>query len=147
MTVRFGFKLKPRFEQVRSLRHGLRERLEPLGVSEHDVGRLLLVVDEMVSNAIEHGEDYRRPDDLLTVRFAVDVAHVDIEFIDPAVPAATIRDILDLLAQCRNGRPPIHSERGRGLFLINDGLDQLDLSGDPTGTGLRVRGRFLRSSP
>ena len=146
MTVRFGFKLRPRFEQVRALRTGLRDRLAPLGVVEGDVDRLVLVVDEMVSNAIEHGENYRRPDDLLTVRFAVEADHVDLEFLDPAVPVATVTQILALLAQCRSGRPPLDSERGRGLFLIDDGLDSLDITGEPDGIGLRLRGRLLRAA-
>lgn len=145
MNTRFGFKLRPSFDQVRALRSGVRERLEPLGVSDQDVGRLLLVVDEMVSNAIEHGHDYRRDDDLLTVRIAVDSAFFELEFIDPAVPKATITEIEGLLAQCREGAPPLDNERGRGLFLIQDGLETLDLLGDPGGRGLRVRGRMKRS--
>ncbi|MCC6782709.1 MAG: ATP-binding protein [Planctomycetes bacterium] len=145
MTVVFGFKLRPRFEQVRALRNGLRQRLEPLGVAESDVDRLVLVVDEMVSNAIEHGERYRRPDDLLTVRFAVDSQHVDLDFLDPAVPSDTVGQILVLLQQCRSGRPPLDNERGRGLYLIDDGLDSLDVALEPLGVGLRVRGRLLRT--
>jgi anti-sigma regulatory factor (Ser/Thr protein kinase) len=145
VNTRFGFRLRPSFDQARALRSGVRERLEPLGVSEQDVGRLILVVDEMVSNAIEHGHEYRRDGDLLTVRIGVDPAFFDVEFIDPAVPTAIITEIEGLLAQCRGGVPPLDNERGRGLFLIQDGLESLDLLGDPGGRGLRVRGRMRRS--
>lgn len=147
MTTRFGFKLRPEFGRVRLLRSGVRERLEQIGVAEPDVGRLLLVVDEIVSNAIEHGQDYRQPDDLLTVRFAVHAARIDLEFFDPSVPEATILDLTTMLERCRTGHPQLDSERGRGLFLINDGLDELELRADPDGSGLRIRGRVRRTGP
>ncbi len=146
MTERFGWKLRARFEHVRTLRHDLRERLLPLGVAENDVDRLLLVVDEIVSNAIEHGRQYRRPDDVLTVRFAVESEHVDLEFVDPAVPGDTVLQIRAILEQCKSGRPPLDSERGRGLFLIGDGLDVIEVRGELDGTGLRLRGRLVRAS-
>lgn len=140
------FRIEPDVSRVRFLRADIRGRLEELGLGEQDVDRLVLVVDEIVSNSIEHGRAYRRPADLLELRLTVAVDHVAVEFHDPAVPPETVAEIVRMIERCRAGAPPLDNERGRGLFLIDDGLDALQAVPAAGGPGLWLTGRLRRRS-
>ena len=107
------------------------------------IERMVLVIDEMVSNAIEHGRIYRTKGHQLRLLLHLDQNHLHIEFNDPGVPHEVVSELNELLAACRGNRPPLDSERGRGLFLIDDGLDDLEVEAAPGG-GLSMRGRMLR---
>jgi anti-sigma regulatory factor (Ser/Thr protein kinase) len=140
----FDLEVLPHVGQVRFLRADLREHLEARGVAEADVDRLVLVVDEMVNNAIEHGASHRRMSDVLRLRVDVEVAELRLEFVDPSAPGDLVAQLEEMLAACSSGRPPLFSERGRGLFLIADGLDELRVAVGDAGVGLRLLGRAAR---
>jgi len=141
------FRIDADASRVRFLRTDIREQLEDIGVAEGDVDRLVLVVDEIVSNAIEHGRAYRRAHDVLAIRLTVAAAHVDLAFHDPSVPPETVNEMLRLIEQFRDGDvPPLDNERGRGLFLIDDGLDELSVVPGAGGQGLQLTGRLLRET-
>jgi len=140
------FRIEPEVSRVRFLRADIRERLEGLDVAEGDIDRLVLVVDEIVSNSIEHGATHRSPADVLTMRLTVESAFVSVEFHDSSVPTSTIDELLALLAKCRSGIPPIDNERGRGLFLIDDGLSELSIGAGEHGVGMQLRGRLVRET-
>jgi anti-sigma regulatory factor (Ser/Thr protein kinase) len=142
----FDLEVLPHIGQVRFLRADLREHLGARGVAEADVDRLVLVVDELVNNAIEHGSSHRQASDVLRLHVEVEVAALRIEFIDPSAPADLVAQIEAMLAACGSGRPPLFSERGRGLFLIADGLDELRVSVSDGGVGLRLVGRASRGA-
>ena len=123
------FRLPAKIAHLRVLRRSLRQGLQDMGVAELPLDRLLLVVDEVVSNAIEHGQIYRRSAEpilvqvhrqdrglLLSIEDAdvpaavvineyVDVAHA---FFDDDV-AAMVNGVLDRIA---HGRVPGAARRG-----------------------------------
>ncbi len=59
MSDRLEFDIPPELSYLRELRRMVRERVCKLGAREERVDRLVLAVDEIVSNSIEHGDDYR----------------------------------------------------------------------------------------
>ena len=145
MTVH-DFRIEPDVSRLRSLRAAIREQLAAAGVADSDVDRLVLVVDEIVSNAIEHGSAYRNDEDVLGIRIRVADAHVDLVFHDPSVPQQTVAEMVAMLQRCQRGEmPPLDSERGRGLFLIRDGLDEIAVDTGAGGRGLELVGRLVRA--
>lgn len=141
----FDLEVLPHVGQVRFLRADLREHLEAVGVAEIDVDRLVLVVDELVNNAIEHGASHRQVSDVLSLHVVVEEAELRLEFVDPSAPPGLVDQIDAMLRACAHGRPPLDSERGRGLFLIADGLDELRVVAGEGGSGLRLIGRAARA--
>jgi anti-sigma regulatory factor (Ser/Thr protein kinase) len=142
----FDLEVLPHVGQVRFLRADLRERLEASGVGESDVDRMVLVVDEMVNNAIEHGAFHRQASDVLTLHVVIGEAELHLEFVDPSAPQDLVDQVEAMLRACAQGRPPLDSERGRGLFLIADGFDELRVVTGEGGHGLRLIGRAVRAS-
>lgn len=140
----FDLEVLPHVGQVRFLRADLRAGLEDCGVAEDAVDQLVLVADEIVNNAIEHGAFHREAADVLRLHVEVDADEVRFEFVDPSAPADLVSQVDAMLRACAEGRPPLDSERGRGLFLIADGLDgvRVDAVGD---RGLRLSGRKSRA--
>jgi anti-sigma regulatory factor (Ser/Thr protein kinase) len=136
------FRVEADVARVRFLRADIRAHLEQAGMAERDLDRLVLVVDEIVSNAIEHGAVYRRPDDVLELRLTVAADHVAVAFHDPSVPARTVAELARMLERCQSGVPPLESERGRGLYLIGDGLEDIEAAVAEGGVGLRLTGRL-----
>ncbi len=132
---------------ARDLRRQVRQRLEPIGLRGADLDRLVLVLDELVGNAVEHGSVYRSQGDVLSVRVLVARSGgVDVEFHDPAAPEDVTDDIRRQIAHHDNGKkqPPVHNERGRGLFLIADAFDSVEVQRGPDGHGLLLRGKLRR---
>ena len=136
------FRVRPEPAEVRALRHGVRERLEGIGVAEERIDSLVLVLDEIVNNSIEHGAGYRTDADVLEVRVAVGSARIDVEYRDPSVPADVVSELVEMFAEVRSGPPPAMFERGRGLFLIQDGL--ADLAVESVDGGMRLSGHLER---
>ena len=116
--------------------------LEELAADEQSVNKVVLVIDEMVANAIEHADPYRGSSELL-LRLTQRGQDVALDFEDPDVPADVIAELGAMLATGSERRPPVESERGRGLFLMATGIDQLEVSGRPGG-GMRLTGCFPR---
>jgi anti-sigma regulatory factor (Ser/Thr protein kinase) len=142
LKVLFDLRIAPDPAQLRVLRRKARGALAKLGLDGMDEEMVLLVLDELVSNAIEHGASYRREGSTLATRASLDGRDLVIEFEDPDMPP---REIADLAAAARC--PVADAERGRGLFLVQDALCDLrveDRSGE--GKGLRLVGRY-RSRP
>jgi anti-sigma regulatory factor (Ser/Thr protein kinase) len=131
---------------LRLLRQSVREHMERHNVAEGPTDRMVLIVDEMVSNSIEHGVTYRSTKRDLVVHLEFHGQDLHLSFVDPEVPRGVIDDLTRLLAACRGNLPPLESERGRGLFLIDDGLDDLALEGAPGG-GMRMRGTLRGIRP
>lgn len=140
------FRVEADVARVRFLRADVRERLEEIGLDARDVDRLVLVVDEIVSNSVEHAQAWRGADDVLELRLTVGVDRVGIEFQDPAVPPDRVAEIVRLLERCKSGLPPLDSERGRGLFLIDDGLEDVRVGVADSGVGLRLTGQMQRET-
>jgi len=129
-------------EHLRMFRNMLRDGLVEMGVLEDATERVLLVMDEIVSNAIEHGADYRRGEKPLRVRVQlVGGRRLFLQFHDEDMPTEILAE---LSREIVNGShmPVAELERGRGLFLIREFLSDLQVL-ELTGGGMLLEG-FLR---
>jgi anti-sigma regulatory factor (Ser/Thr protein kinase) len=134
------FEFSPDPSALSSLRHDLGRRLAGLRVGEQVAENVLLVVDEIVNNAIEHAAGYRHRNAKLALRLHAAGTRVVLEFEDPDVPSEVVRDLVRRLRALRRGPPPpFDAERGRGLFLIARRVSGLQLRALPAG-GMRLRG-------
>jgi anti-sigma regulatory factor (Ser/Thr protein kinase) len=136
----FRFAAEP--DHLRGFRNLLRKGLVQMGVSHDAIQRVLLVMDEIVSNAIEHGADYRRGEKPLRARVQlVDGDRLFLQFHDDDMPADVLAEISD---EILNGNcvPVTELERGRGLFLVREFLSGLQVQ-ELSGGGMLLEG-FLR---
>lgn len=142
------FRLLPRPEELRLLRRTVREALSRRSLPEAEIDSAVLVIDEIVSNAIEHGRPYRDRDGSphdLELHLWSEQKDLWIEFTDPDVPDAVVQRLARELAECGGQLPPAQSERGRGLYLVASGLHHLSVKGLGV-QGLQLRGRLVRGS-
>ena len=128
---------------LRDVRAKVRSLAAGLGAEPRVCDNLALVVDELVNNAIEHGESYRSSRADLAVRLLPEGERLAIEFFDPEMPNDAVDELAESLAATANGMPSLESERGRGLFLLTVYLDELRAESAPQG-GLRLIGFMLR---
>lgn len=140
MSLQFRFPPTPR--HLRVLRRTVRRELEEHGHPPSTVDDVVLVLDELVTNAIDHARGYRNAGQL---RVSLEETHegLRLEFEDPDMPADTVDDLEHTLAACRRRPPPPRVERGRGLFLISLRLRDLRVR-HRRGGGLVLRGFFAR---
>jgi anti-sigma regulatory factor (Ser/Thr protein kinase) len=129
--------------QLRTIRSQVRELLEDKGFASQALNRVLLVLDEIVSNAIEHGEPYRVGKSELLVQLSLQGGDLVLDFFDMDVPEDLVKHLAQLL-MASAGRPPdLEAERGRGLFLIDDAFDEVRIDVSPRG-GMHLQGRLMR---
>lgn len=140
MTAPLEFQFPPDPEHLRSLRQHLRSKLNDLGVIGEVADNVVLIIDEIVTNSIEHSDPYRN-DGQLVVRLGTDEKDVTLEFEDPDVPGSVVEELARAIESKIEKQPPPDSERGRGLFLIASHIDSLEISQRARG-GLLLRGRF-----
>ena len=136
----FRFPAEP--GHLRVFRRMLREGLAAMGIAEPATERVVLVMDEIVSNAIEHGADYRQGEKPLRARvMLVEDDRLFLQFHDEDMPAEILAAVSD---EILNGNyPPVAGlERGRGLFLIREFLSELRVQ-ELSGGGMLLEG-FLR---
>ncbi len=141
MSEPLEFRFPPALEHLRSLRKHLREKLEESQIAIEVADSVVLVLDEIVTNAIEHAGSYRDESGWLLVRMEASATAVIFEFEDPDVPTEVVDSLATALANSEQTHPPIHNERGRGLFLVALNIDELKVSHRPDG-GLHLHGRF-----
>ena len=127
--------------RMADLRSQLRERLERSAIEESQVDRMILVVDEIVSNSIEHGSDYRRSSDPIRVQVERMGAGLLLKVDDLDAPDDLVVDLGRVLAEEPGPAPEAVMERGRGMFLITMFLDDLEVLTADDG-GMRVQGRL-----
>lgn len=144
MTPIFDAHYPADLARVGEIRAALRARLAASGVAEIHLERLVLVVDEVVSNAIEHGGTYRGSPEPIRVQVWLDGAVLHLAVDDLDTPG-DVRDALERdLGGAIPGQPDVTSERGRGLFLIHTFLADLEVSA-VDGRGMRLTGRLAES--
>jgi len=129
----------PEQAALRRARSDVREAAAGLGASERICDTAALVLDELVNNAIEHGESYRRQNLELAVRVSVADAGLALEFFDREMPESEVRELSAARGDATKGAPSLESERGRGLFLLSIYLEGLSVDVDTNG-GLCLRG-------
>ncbi len=136
----FRFPAEP--DYLRVLRDRLREGLDAMGVPQAAADRVLLVMDEIASNAIEHGARYRHGEKPLRVRVRmVEESRLFLQFHDEDMPPDTFAEVsAEILSM--DTAPFVELERGRGLFLIREFLSDLQVL-ELSGGGMLLEG-FLR---
>lgn len=131
-------------QSLRGLRKRVRTELRALRMQPHDAEIVLLVLDELVSNAIEHGGAYRTRGKRLQTGLFADGADLVLEFVDQDMPAPEIAALARTLAAADIDIPDIEDERGRGLFLVLTSLQAIEVEDRSAGVGgLLLRGRFV----
>lgn len=145
MSGALEFRIPAQPEHLRDLRKGVREGVEAMGATAAVCERAVLVLDELVSNAIEHGDAYRTGGGELLVQVSLTAAGLWMEFVDPDVPGPMVEELRNAISRWGGEAPPITNERGRGLFLIATYLDELIVQA-ARGGGLHVRGRISAES-
>ena len=137
--VPLQFSVPPDAAHLRVLRRTVRDRLMQSGVRALTIDLVLLVVDEVVSNAIEHGSSYRARRSPLAIELRLHGIEIEFDFEDPEAPAGLVDELQAALERCRSHLPPPESERGRGLWLVADHLRDLRIT-RATGGGLHLHG-------
>lgn len=135
------FVFPPDAEHLRTLRHHLRRKLVELAVFGELADSVVLVVDEIVTNAIEHARPYRLGAGQLVLRLERRADRVWLDFEDPDVPATVVQELARVLAERAQPVDPA-AERGRGLLLVAENVEALRIEEGPRG-GMRLHGRFL----
>ena len=146
MSSGIEFRIPALPERLRDLRKGVREGVQSMGVTESACEQVVLVLDELVSNAIEHGDQYRTRGGELLVGVSLKAGDLWMEFIDPDMPPSMVAELRKALERWDGEPPPLSNERGRGLFLISAYLDELIVQA-ARGGGLHVRGRIAAAGP
>ncbi len=114
------------------VRHLLADVLERRGWSREDVWRVVLVVQEALVNAVEHGSS---AGDVVEIRLSVGRDRARVRLLDrgrPGVPSPSGPIVI----------PPAGQTNGRGRLIMWALADAVDSR--PSGTGTRVRLAFHR---
>ncbi|MEO0480354.1 MAG: ATP-binding protein [Planctomycetota bacterium] len=141
----FRFLVEAETGAVRVLRTRMRARLEAAQVAPSTADSVILAVDELVNNAIDHGGDYRENRDRLHVEVAIAGDRVGLTFLDPSAPSDVVDELTEVFgASVDSVLPALELERGRGLFLIATCLEDLKVSA-AAGGGLMITGSVRRA--
>lgn len=112
-----SFRLKNDLAEVPPLREQFASACAAAGVVEDDVQALMLVLTELVNNAIEHG--CTRPSDVVEGSYRITTADIEIEVSDPSTGLSEASFLnSDASDFAENGR-------GAGLFLVRAMTDEL----------------------
>lgn len=110
------------------VRTAIRQALARNGWDEESIEHVVLAVSEAAANAIEHGS---RPNELIEVVYQIDPERASIRILDEG------RDRL-WTPPTDHTLPAHHSDRGRGLYLIDHFADRFEIITDGPGTELRL---------
>lgn len=128
-AVSLSFSADMRF--VRPVRHFISALCTLATYDEDETESIALVTTEILNNSIEHGS--HGPEEEIDVVLIVTPAKFHFEVTDPGRGGQRFADTaLSKAAEM----PDLEEPRGRGLFLIRNYMDQLDISFDP-GRGTR----------
>ena len=141
MTLLFDQRFPADLSRMAALRAAMRTSLVAHGLSEVTLERLILVVDEVVSNSIEHGLDYRVSADPIRVCVERSTDDLLLQVEDQDVPPDLVRDLARVFDDGGEATPSAMAERGRGMFLITMFLEDLQIV-VAEGGGMRLLGRL-----
>lgn len=128
-------------EAMRELRSSVRTQLESWQITDLTANRIVLVVDEIASNSIDHSADYRVQEPHFEL--ALDGAFLEFSFIDPDAPEALVGELERRFAELTEP-PALDDERGRGLFLIRQSLENVTFTWSRT-VGMTLAGRVPKT--
>ena len=121
------------------LRRLVRQGLETGGVPDEHSERLILVIDEVVSNSIEHGTEYRKSSDPIRVSVTRVPTGWRVIVDDVDVPSHLVQGLAQVFGDHPGTAPSALEERGRGMFLITMFLTDLVIA-SADGGGMRLQG-------
>ena len=131
-TVAISFSANLRY--VRPVRHFISALCALAKYDEDETESIALVTTEILNNSIEHGAG--GPDDEIDVTMTVRADLFKCVVVDPGKGGA---DFAEHAIEKATAMPDLEEPRGRGLFLIKNYMDQMDISYDPErGTRLVV---------
>jgi anti-sigma regulatory factor (Ser/Thr protein kinase) len=121
-------------------RHLIRPFARSGGITGRELDNLLLVASELLANVVDHGGlEPARGSDPPRMQLMLGVGHGAwrLEVTDEGVgDPETLRRLI------RPGGPPdLEDERGRGLFLIAQMVDEISIEPNPAGRGVSLRVR------
>ena len=114
------FRLRNDLSEVPPLREQFASACAAEGVIDDDVQALMLVLTELVNNAIEHG--CTRPGDVVEGSYRITTADIEIEVSNPSTGLSE--------ASFQNSDAADFAENGRGagLFLVRAMTDELSVA-------------------
>lgn len=130
---RFDHRFSPHLAAVPVARHLFDEWLRQQGVDDVDREDLLVVVSELCTNAVRTAEGKRST---LRLRARPDADALVIE-VDDDGPG------FDVALPSVDEVPPIEQPSGRGLFIVQSLVDEVEVSRTATGTTVRGTKRHL----
>ena len=130
--------------RMEGLRGEIRAGMKQEGVPSVLSDNLILVVDEIVSNAIEHGVEYRSSQHPIRVQVSKSEDGLLLAVCDTDVPRELVSDLAREFEQKDRSVSSSLMERGRGMFLIATLLAELRIS-HAEGGGMRLQGRLRES--
>ena len=130
-VVCLSFSANMRF--VRPVRHFISALCLLAEYDEDETESIALVTTEILNNSIEHGAN--GPEEEIDVTLMVTADRFRFEVIDPGRGGKEFAAVaLERAAQI----PDLEKPRGRGLFLIRNYMDELEISYDKRGTRFYV---------
>ena len=130
--VTLSFSANMRF--VRPVRHFIGALCTLAEYDEEEADSIALVATEILNNSIEHG--CMSEDDQVEVSLVVTREVFRFEVLDAGKGGSEFAEAAEEQA---THMPDIDEPRGRGLYLINNFMDELDVTYDPKrGTSFRV---------
>jgi anti-sigma regulatory factor (Ser/Thr protein kinase) len=144
LTELFDRRFPADLSQMAELRRLLREGLVVRGVEEVHLERLILVVDEVVSNSIEHGTEYRQSSEPIRVRVTREREQLFVKVDDVDMPSELVVGLAQVFDEESSAAPSAMAERGRGMFLITMFLKDLEIV-SVEGGGMCLQGRLHAS--
>lgn len=142
MNSLFDQRFPADLSRMSELRAVLRQVLVERGVSEDLLERLILVVDEVVTNSIEHGKAYRQTADPIRVGIQQGEQGLEVEVDDFDVPGDLVTALSREFGAHADTLPSVDHERGRGMFLVTLFLEDLRVT-PVEGGGMRLQGRLV----
>jgi anti-sigma regulatory factor (Ser/Thr protein kinase) len=125
---------------ARMARHLIRPFARSGGITGRELDNLLLVASELLANVVDHGgEAAAERDDPPRMKLLLGVGHGAwrLEVTDEG--GGDVQALRDLIQPA--GLPDLEDERGRGLFLISQMVDEISVEPNPAGRGVSLRVR------
>lgn len=124
---------------VRVARNVVRHFVRLLGVADREVDQLVLVVSELLANAIDHGGGkaamvQRDLDGDVRMRLSLTIDRDEWELRVTDQGGGDVEEVRKLIDP--DGVPDLEDDRGRGFFLLAQMVDRLHVEESGDGRGL-----------
>ena len=117
------------------------------GFDDRESYEIETIIDEICSNAIEHGS--KGGDKSITVDCKFDRNVVEIDIRDSGAPSFEVRDVLTecerLMAEEAEKTKLDTIRRGRGLMIVKNYSDKFDISSNSHGTVVQIMKKSHRA--